>query len=103
MIARLVVPGMFPAMPIRIQDLLDEAAVLTIWCPRCRRRQVYRPHLGLLRLSPELRLRELQERTRCSGCNQAGEVWVALPDGRIQELRAGWLSSANSDPFLVED
>jgi hypothetical protein len=89
-------------MPIRIQDLLDERATMTLWCPRCRRRQVYRPEHGLLRLPPEQRLRELQARTRCSGCNQAGEVWVALPDGRIHELRGSWLSSANSDPFLVD-
>jgi hypothetical protein len=90
-------------MPIRIQDLLDEGAVMTLWCPRCRRRHVFRPEHGLRRLSPDQVLRDLQERTRCAGCRQPGEVWVALPDGRIHAVRAAWLSSYNNDPFLMED
>lgn len=89
-------------MPIRIQDLLDEQACLTLWCPRCRRRQVYRPELGLRRLAPEMILRELQARTRCSGCRQPGEVWIAMADGRLRELRVAWLSSCNNDPFLID-
>lgn len=90
-------------MPIRIRDLLDEHALLTLWCPRCHRRQVYRPELGLRRLPAELVLRELQARTRCAGCREPGEVWVALPDGRIHEVRTGWLSTCNNDPFLIDD
>jgi hypothetical protein len=89
-------------MPITIQDLLDESAVMTLWCPRCRRRQVFRPELGMRKLPPEARLREIQSRTRCAGCRQPGEVWVALPDGRLLELRTSWLSSCNNDPFLIE-
>lgn len=90
-------------MPIRIRDLLDEKALMTLWCPRCRRRQVFRPELGLRRLPPEQVLRELQARTRCSGCRQQGEVWVALPDDRTRELRVAWLSSCNNEPFLIDE
>ncbi len=90
-------------MPIRISDLLDEGALLTLWCPRCQRRQVFRPELGLKKLPPELVLRELQARTRCAGCRQPGEVWIAMVDGRLRELRVAWLSSANNDPFLIEE
>lgn len=90
-------------MPIRIRDLLDERALLTLWCPRCRRRQVFRPELGLRRLAPELVLRKHQAQTRCAGCRQPGEVWIALPDDRTRELRVAWLSSCNNDPFLIEE
>lgn len=55
------------------------------------------------RLPPEQVLRELQARTRCSGCRQPGEVWIALPDDRTRELRVAWLSSCNNEPFLIED
>lgn len=89
-------------MPIRIQDLLDEKPLLTLWCPRCRRRQVFRPELGLRCLPPEQVLRELQVRTRCSGCRQPGEVWIALPDDATRALRVAWLSSCNEDPFLLD-
>ncbi len=58
-----------------------------------------RPELGLRRLPPAARLREIQERTTCKQCRLPGEVWIALPSERIFEVKRSMSFTWHNYPY----